>query len=114
MLIIRLSRTGRKKQVAYRLVVAEKSAPIQGRNVEILGSYNPSEGKKFVFNGERIQYWISVGAKPSDTAASLLKRHGVADMDQYIGRRDIKRRKKNAPDEEEAPAPAPAAVEASA
>lgn len=111
MLVIRLSRTGRKKQASYRLVVAEHSAPIQGKFTEIVGHYNVTEGKKFVYDMEKINYWISVGAKPSDTVASLLKYNGESGMDAYIGRRNIKRKKKNAPDEEEEVAAAPAPAE---
>lgn len=112
MLVIRLSRTGRKNQPAYRMVVAEKSKPVKGRFVEVVGFYNPSEKKAIKFDEKRIAYWISKGAKPSDTVASILKFNGVSGMDEFIGRRDIKRRKKNAPEEEEAPAPAPAAAPA--
>lgn len=106
MLVIRLSRVGKTKQAAYRMVVAEHSAPVQGKFVEIVGSYNPSENKKLEFKKDRIEYWVSVGAKPSDTVASLLKAKGFDNMDQYIGRRDLKRPKKNPSEEELAAAEA--------
>jgi small subunit ribosomal protein S16 len=113
-LVIRLSRSGRTKQASYRLVVAEKTAPIKGRFVEIVGYYNPSEGKKFEFKKDRVEYWISVGARPSDTVASLLKANGVDGLDDFIAPRTKKRSKKNPTEEEAAPAAAPAEESASA
>ena len=63
--------------------------------MEILGHYLPiSPEKTFVLDKERVLYWISKGAKPSDSVASLFKRHGMENMDQYIGRRNFKRKKK--------------------
>lgn len=100
MLVIRLARKGRSKQAAYRMVVAEKSNPVKGRFVEVVGFYNPSENKRLEVDEDRVKYWISQGAKPSDTVASLLKHKGMSDMEQYIGRRDKQRPKKN-PSEEE-------------
>ncbi len=109
LLVIRLSRTGKKKQATYRLVVAEHTYPVQGKFVEILGSYNPGEGKKLVFDGDRISYWIGQGAKPSDTVAGLLHAKGVKDMEKYMAPKNKKRAVKN-PKEvaEAAPAAAPA------
>lgn len=104
MLVIRLSRTGRSNQAAYRVVVAEHTAPVQGKCVEILGFYNPADNKKFEVKEDRIQYWMSVGAKPSDTVASLLKANGMSGMDDFISPRDKNRKKKNGEEEEEAPA----------
>jgi small subunit ribosomal protein S16 len=93
------------------MVVAEKTAPIKGRFVEILGYYNPSEGKKFEFKKDRVEYWISVGARPSDTVASLLKRNGLDGMDDFIAPRTKKRPTKNPTEEEVAKAaPAPEAA----
>lgn len=106
MLVIRLSRTGRKNQPAYRLVVAEHSAPVQGKYLEIVGSYNPGEAKKIEFKEDRIKYWMSVGAKPSDTVASLLKTNGVEGMDEYIAPRDKQKKKKKEVEEVEEAAPA--------
>jgi small subunit ribosomal protein S16 len=109
-LVIRLSRTGRKKQATYRLVVAEHTSPVQGKFHEIVGSYNPGEGKKLVFNKERVDYWVSVGAKPSNTVAGLLKFNGVKDMEKFMDPKNKKRPVKNPPEEPEAPAaPAPVA-----
>lgn len=109
MLVIRLQRTGRRNQVAYRIVVAEHSAPVKGRVVDSVGMYNPSEQKKINFDAAKIEDWISKGAKPSDTVASLLKANGMKGMEKFVGRRDLKRAKKNPSEEEQAAAEAAAA-----
>lgn len=94
MLRIRLSRTGRKNQPKFRIVVIEHSRSVKGKALEIVGYYIPTENKEFVFDAERINYWISKGAKPSDAVASLLKQYGVEGMEVYIAPRDKKRPKK--------------------
>lgn len=112
MLVIRLSRTGKKSQPSYRVVVQEHTNAPSGKAVEIVGDYMPTmDPKIFRYDAERIKYWISVGAQPSDRVASLLKADGMSDMDQYIGPRQKKRKKKK--EVEEAPA-APAAPAAEA
>ena len=111
MLKIRLSRTGRKNYPSYRIVVAEHSAPIKGRFVEILGHYIPNRDPKVLeYDEKKIREWIAKGAKPTDTVAALLKNAGVTGMEAYLEPRDKKRKKKKEV-EEEAPAasPAPAA-----
>ena len=78
MLKIRLSRTGKKNQPSFKVVVQEHTAPIKGKFVEELGFYRHAENPKvFKVNMERIKYWISVGAAPSDTLAVLLKKEGL-------------------------------------
>ncbi|MFH1657063.1 MAG: 30S ribosomal protein S16 [bacterium] len=72
MLIIRLLRTGKKHQPFFRVVVCDKDNPPRGgRAVEFLGFRNPLT-KEIKLNGERIKYWLSVGAQPSDTVHNLL------------------------------------------
>ena len=109
MQVIRLSRVGRRNQPSYRIVLAEKSAPVNGKFQEVLGFYNVSEGKKLEFDAARIEHWVKMGAIPSDTVAALLKNAGVPEMDQYLGRRDKKRKKKNEDPEAEVAAETPAA-----
>lgn len=78
MLKMRLRRTGAKKRPSYRIVVAEHTDPRDGRFIEILGHYDPlTEPATVKVNEERAQYWLSVGAQPSDTVAGLLTRAGV-------------------------------------
>ena len=73
---IRLARGGARNRPFYRLVVAENTAPRDGRFVEKIGYYNPLVEKDnkeyFVVNEEKAKYWLSVGAKPSDRVAKLL------------------------------------------
>ncbi len=85
MLRIRLSRTGKTKQESFRIVVAPHTDAVKGKYLELLGHYVPAENpKKFDIKKERVEYWISKGAKPSETMAVLLKKHGFANMDKYI------------------------------
>jgi len=85
--------------------VAEHSAPIKGKFLEILGHYIPNRNPKvFEYNEKKIREWISKGAKPSDTVASLLKKAGVTGMESYIDQRNKKRKKKKEV-EEKTPAP---------
>jgi small subunit ribosomal protein S16 len=108
MLVIRLQRTGRENLPTYRLVVAEKARPVKGKFLEILGHYLPAQKDPvFEVESEKIQEWVKKGAIPSDTVARLLKKKGLKDMDKFI-KRYAKRRDKNAPVEEAAPAPAAA------
>ncbi len=71
MLVIRLTRIGKKNQPSYRVVLTEKTNPVRGKFIEILGSYNPRLKTK-ALKAERIQYWISKGAQPSATVHNLL------------------------------------------
>ena len=77
--VIRLRRMGAKKDPKFRIVVAESKSPRDGRFVEEIGSYNaqPKEAELRV-NAERAQYWVSVGATPSDQVRSLFKKAGIA------------------------------------
>ncbi len=75
MLMIRLSRFGKKKHPFYRLVVTEKTRPRNGRFVEIVGTYDPQKNPALVeMDSERVQYWLSKGAQPSDTVRSLIRK----------------------------------------
>lgn len=72
MLVIRFLRVGKRNQPSFRIVVTEKKrAAKSGRFIEKVGFYNPLTRTKG-FNTERIKYWLSVGAKPSDTVWNLL------------------------------------------
>ena len=79
MLSIRLRRTGTTKRPYYRVVVADARCWRDGRFVEVLGHYDPRRNPAVVkIDAERAQYWISKGARPSDTVRSLLKPKAVA------------------------------------
>ena len=75
---IRLQRGGTSHRPRYRVVVAEATARRDGRFVEILGQYNPQargQEKELNLKLDRIDYWRSVGAKPTDTARTLINRY---------------------------------------
>src|SRR5207237_7344229 len=72
---IRLRREGSKNRPYYRVVVADSRSPRDGKFVEILGTYDPKlTGQNSSFSVERAEYWISKGARPSDTVRSLIKK----------------------------------------
>jgi len=72
MLVIRFLRIGKRNQPSFKIVVTDKRrAPRGGRFVEEVGFWNPLTKKKSL-KAERIKYWISKGAKPSDTVYNLL------------------------------------------
>lgn len=74
MLAIRLMRTGAKKRPSYRIVVKEKQSKRDGAYLENLGTYNPTrEPAEINLKGDRVQYWISKGAQPTDTVRRLIK-----------------------------------------
>ena len=80
---IRLSRGGSKKRPFYRIVVADVRSPRDGRFIERLGTYNPMKSKddtqRILLDKERVKYWISVGAKPTDRVAKFLFLKGIGD-----------------------------------
>lgn len=72
MLKIRMQRTGRINSPSFRIVVVEHTAsPKAGKFVEKVGTYNPKT-KERTLDLERVKYWMSVGAKPSDTVHNML------------------------------------------
>ena len=72
---IRLSRIGTTHAPVYHVVVAEARSRRDGRPAEILGTYNPrAKGEQLELKLDRADYWLSQGAKPTDTALSLIKR----------------------------------------
>ena len=79
---IRLARGGAKKRPFYRIVVAEASAPRDGRYVERVGTYNPMVPKdhdqRLTLNGERITYWMGQGAQPTERVQKMLATAGLA------------------------------------
>ena len=76
---IRLRKIGRKKLPLYRIVVADKESPRDGRFIEILGTYDPKQegAKKVVLDVEKAKSWLAKGATPTDTVEALLKSAGV-------------------------------------
>lgn len=74
--VIRLSRHGMKKRPFYRVVAADRDFPRDGRYLEVLGTFDPKVTSGLAsLNMDRIQYWVSKGAKPSMTVSQILKRN---------------------------------------
>lgn len=120
MLTIRLQRLGKKNAPNYRLVIAEKGRDTQGRNLEILGTFNPrAKENGFVPNVDRIKFWLERGAQPSPTLHNLFVQSGlIAEKKKkksvYISNKRAKKieEKKKSEKPAEAPAPAPEAAPA--
>ncbi len=77
---LRLKRMGRSNRAYFRLNAIDSRAPRDGRVIEELGSYDPratEAAKQFVAKLDRCKYWLDVGAVPSGTVSSLLKRSGL-------------------------------------
>lgn len=80
MLKIRLSRTGKKRQPSYRVVVTDIRAKRDGRIVERIGNYNPlTDPAEFTIKEDRALHWLSVGAQPTDAVRRLLDKQGTID-----------------------------------
>lgn len=75
---IRLRREGRKKLPMYRIVIADKDAPRDGRFIETIGTYRPKQqADNVTLDVEKAREWLAKGATPTETVASLLKKAGV-------------------------------------
>jgi small subunit ribosomal protein S16 len=78
-LAIRLARIGKKKNPFYRVVVLDKRKPRNGRTVEVVGTYDPLKKPAVIqLDTERVKYWLSCGAQPSDTVRSFLTAQKIA------------------------------------
>lgn len=98
---IRLRRTGKRNAPSHRIVVADGRSPRDGRFIETIGTYNPVQKAETV-DLERVDYWISQGAQPSDTVWGIIKRV----------RAGVPLGGKDAPKPTDAPAAEPVAEEA--
>jgi len=77
---IRLKRVGRRHRPSYRLAAMDARQARDSRVIEELGSYDPltpEESRQVVLKRERIEYWLSVGAQPSDTVRRILHKQGI-------------------------------------
>jgi small subunit ribosomal protein S16 len=76
---MRLTRVGGRKDPQWRVVVADRRSPRDGRFIETLGRYNPqTDPSTIVLKEERIRHWLSVGAEPTEPVQKLLKTQGIA------------------------------------
>ncbi|MEK7542486.1 MAG: 30S ribosomal protein S16 [Patescibacteria group bacterium] len=100
MLTIRLFRVGRRNQPFFKIVVADKrNSSTRGRFVEEVGIYNPLS-KQRNLKGDRVKYWMSVGAKPSPTVHNMLITDGIV-----TGSKIHKHKKPKKADKTETPTP---------
>jgi small subunit ribosomal protein S16 len=85
---IRLSRGGSKKRPYYRIVIAEATAPRDGRFIERIGHWNPilpkDHEERVQVDEERAKYWLSVGAQPTDRVLRFLDQKGIAKRPEEI------------------------------
>lgn len=78
MVVIRLSRVGKKNSPAYRVVIADKQRSAKRKYIEVIGHYNPIQKPKIVvINKDRALFWMEKGAKPSDTVNNLMADLGI-------------------------------------
>lgn len=86
-LVIRMSRGGRANLPFYRIVVADKRYPRDGRYLEKVGTYDPRQphdsDKRIVLNKERIQHWLKQGAQPSDRIQRFLSKEGMMEFPKW-------------------------------
>ncbi|MBK0418224.1 30S ribosomal protein S16 [Leucobacter sp. CSA1] len=84
---IRLKRLGKIRAPFYRIVVADSRTKRDGRVIEEIGKYHPTENPSFIeVDSERAQYWLSVGAQPTEQVAAILKLTG--DWGKFTGEGD--------------------------
>ena len=85
MLSIRMRRTGSKKRPFFRVVVSEARSKKEGQYIEVLGFYNPRSKPAVVeIDKDRVTYWISKGARPSDSVRTLIARHLTKDRGAVV------------------------------
>jgi small subunit ribosomal protein S16 len=95
MLVIRLRRIGRKSDPHYRIVVAEHTAPVQGKFIAEIGHYHP-KSKELVIEHDHFLGWLERGAKPSNTVAKLAEKSGLAHQHIVVKQYHTKPKKKAA------------------
>lgn len=85
MLAIRMMRVGSKKKPYFRVVVTEARSARESSFVENVGTYNPrSKPAQVELDKERVQHWLKLGARPSDSVRTLLARHVTKDLTKTV------------------------------
>lgn len=111
MVVLRLSRVGKKSHPTFRLIASDKQKDTVGTYLELLGSYDPhASPSRIEFKADRVKHWLSVGAQPSDTVHNLLVEKGLIESPKKVV---AKAKKTEAEPTDKAPAEstAPAATE---
>lgn len=113
---LRLSRSGSKKRPYYRIVVAEATAPRDGRFIEKIGTFNPllpkDRKERLVLDQDRARYWLKSGAQPTDRVLRMLDGLGIAKRESRNNPEKAKPRKKRQEREKAAADAAAKAAEA--
>lgn len=92
--MIRMQRAGARNHPAYRIVVTHSRSPRDGRFIEKVGYYNPTQTPIMLqIDEERVEYWLSQGAKCSESVATLYKRQRAGKVGELTGRPKFKERK---------------------
>lgn len=95
--VLRLARGGAKKRPFYSIVAADKRKPRDGKFIEKLGTFNPllprDNAQRVVFNKERVEAWLKVGAQPSERVNSLLAEAGITKKADNSGKPQKTRKK---------------------
>ncbi len=84
---VRLSRGGAKKSAHYKIVIAEVTKSRDGKAVDTIGHYHPTvhdKDKRFVIDAEKLNKWISCGAKPTDVITRLCLSAGISSMKKFV------------------------------
>ena len=103
MVKIRLRRFGKRNTPIYRVVVADNRSPRDGRIIEEIGTYDPLLKKNnFTLKLDRVDYWLGVGAQPSDTVASFIKKARKGSLEEAVEEAAVEAAEAPTP-----PAPAP-------
>jgi small subunit ribosomal protein S16 len=101
MVKIRLTRTGKKNEPSYRVVITPAREKRETRFIELIGNYSPKT-KVFNVQEERVKYWLGVGAQPTETVKYLLSKKGLFDYKPSRGskavasKKTVERREKKA------------------
>ncbi len=83
MVKLRLTRTGKTHQATFRLTASQNRTKRDGEALEYLGFYNPrTKPSTFTFEKDRVEYWLKVGAQPTETVAYLLAKEGILKVAQ--------------------------------
>ena len=113
MVVIRLARAGAKKRPFYHITVADRRAPRDGRFIEQIGFFNPiasGQAQRLRLDLERVDHWISVGAKPSSKVASIIKQYRIEQAAAEANAAEAEAEKASQEAVEEEPSPTTAEV----
>ena len=111
---IRLRREGTRNSPYYKVVVADRRSPRDGKFIEIIGAYDPKKpGHNSTLKIDRVEYWISKGAQPSDTVRSLIKKNKKATTTATAEPAAKAEQKEQQPVQKESPPPASPTEDAS-